>query len=50
MTVKLVESKEELQQILYLQSQNHLENLSTEQQQKNGFVTVKHSLDLLKQG
>ncbi len=47
MILKLVETKEELSQILELQHKNHFENVTIENQQIKGFVTVRHSLDLL---
>jgi len=47
MILKLAESKEELSQILELQHENHFENISIENQQSRGFVTVRHNLDLL---
>ena len=39
---------EELKQILALQEKNLLENLSEEEKKEQGFVTIKHSLDILK--
>lgn len=47
MKCKLVESNSELKQILELQNENHYENLSQESKKENGFLTVKHNLDLL---
>jgi ribosomal protein S18 acetylase RimI-like enzyme len=47
MIVKLVDSKEELEQILILQQKNHFDNISFSERTKNGFVTVKHDIDLL---
>lgn len=44
---KAVESKVELMDILSLQDKNHLENLLLDQKKTNGFVTVRHTLDLL---
>jgi hypothetical protein len=45
--IKLTETKEELQQILTLQGKNHFENVTADKMQSDGFVTVKHDLDLL---
>ncbi|WP_445748478.1 GNAT family N-acetyltransferase [Polaribacter sp.] len=39
---------EELMQILALQKVNLLENLSVQEKQQQGFVTVKHTIDILK--
>lgn len=39
---------EELKQILVLQEKNLHQNLSEEERKAQGFVTVKHSLDILK--
>lgn len=46
-TYKKVTNKEELQQILNLQEQNLPGNLTLFQRTNQGFVTVKHNLDLL---
>jgi ribosomal protein S18 acetylase RimI-like enzyme len=46
--IKQAETIEELQQILKLQSENHVHNLGPIDKKSNGFVTVKHDLDLLK--
>ncbi len=46
--IKFSESEEELQQILKLQEANHLDYLSEETKKSDGFVTVKHDIDLLK--
>lgn len=46
--IKLVANINELEQILSLQGKNHYSNLSEETRRQNGFVTVKHSLDVLK--
>lgn len=40
-------TKTELQQILDLQQKNHKQNINVDEKQKEGFVTVSHSLDLL---
>ena len=47
MKVKLVESENELLEILELQHQNHIANVPVELRKANGFVTVRHDLDLL---
>jgi len=47
--LKLAETDEELTQILLLQDTNHLTNVSPTQKQTDGFVTVQHTLPLLKQ-
>ena len=39
---------EELYQILDLQSRNHTESISSAEKQNEGFVTVKHDIELLK--
>ncbi len=49
MILKLTETKEELLQILELQNEYHLESVSLETQQSKGFVTVRHTIDLLNQ-
>lgn len=46
--VKLAETNEELEQILILQNANYFGNLSVEDRNTNGFVTVKHDIELLK--
>jgi ribosomal protein S18 acetylase RimI-like enzyme len=43
----LSSTPEQIEQILTLQRQNFPENLSTEQQLSEGFVTVKHTADIL---
>ncbi|MEC3964787.1 GNAT family N-acetyltransferase [Flagellimonas halotolerans] len=45
---KQVGTLEELQQILALQQQNLPQNLSSEERSKEGFVTVEHTLEVLK--
>ncbi len=45
---KQVGTLEELQQILVLQQQNLPQNLSSEERSKEGFVTVEHTLEVLK--
>ena len=45
--IKFAETKQELEQILKLQDLNHVRNLSPEDKRSNGFVTVKHDLELL---
>jgi len=44
-----VSSDQELQQILQLQQQNLLTNVSAETQQQQGFVTLRHTLPVLQQ-
>ena len=46
-TIDIAESKKDLEQILELQRRNHIESLTFQEREKNGFVTVKHDLDLL---
>lgn len=46
-TVGQAKTKEELEQILVLQALNHPHKLTAEQRTKEGFVTVKHNLELL---
>jgi len=41
---KVAETRSELEQIIALQKANHFENLDAEEKQKEGFVTVQHSL------
>lgn len=43
----LVQSTEEMQQILLLQENNLLQHLSTEEKQSQGFVTLQHDLHTL---
>jgi ribosomal protein S18 acetylase RimI-like enzyme len=45
--IKFAESEDELKQILKLQSSNLMQNVSVEAKRSDGFVTVKHDLDLL---
>lgn len=45
---KQAESLKELEQILDLQQRNLPKNISQEESTKEGFVTVEHTLDLLK--
>ncbi len=42
-------TKEELEQILVMQQANLLTNISAEEKQKEGFVTVEHTFDILHQ-
>ena len=42
-------TKSELQQILDLQHRNHLQNVDADEKEKEGFVTVSHTLELLTQ-
>lgn len=44
---KLSSSSEEIEQILQLQQQNFPNNLSEEDRSRDGFVTVKHTADIL---
>lgn len=46
---KTTETNQELKDILILQRKNLKENLTLEEQNSQGFVTVKHNFDLLKQ-
>ncbi|TAH07988.1 MAG: GNAT family N-acetyltransferase [Sphingobacteriia bacterium] len=45
--IKKAETKQELEQILELQNKNHVLNLSIKDRELNGFVTVKHNIELL---
>ncbi|MCW5518378.1 GNAT family N-acetyltransferase [Aureitalea sp. L0-47] len=45
--IKRVDNPDELAQILLLQQENLPENISWETKRKEGFVTVKHDLELL---
>ena len=49
MEIKLTRcsTKAELQQILDLQQKNHLQNVHADEKEKEGFVTVSHTLELL---
>jgi hypothetical protein len=40
-------TEDELAQILYLQQAYHVSSLSVEDANRDGFVTVMHSIDLL---
>jgi hypothetical protein len=44
--IKLAETEDELEQILKLQDSNHIQNLSPKERKSNGFVTVKHDLEI----
>ncbi|PXX31521.1 GNAT family N-acetyltransferase [Arenibacter sp. ARW7G5Y1] len=44
---KRCSTKTELRQILNLQQKNHLQNINVDEKQKEGFVTVSHTLELL---
>ncbi|UII24448.1 GNAT family N-acetyltransferase [Fulvivirga maritima] len=48
-TTKLANSDEDLLGILELQRENHLANISSEIKNTEGFVTVKHTLPILRQ-
>lgn len=45
--IKYAETEDELYQILKLQNLNHIDNLSINDKNSNGFVTVKHNIELL---
>lgn len=45
---KQADSLEELEQILALQQQNLPKNITAEEGEKEGFVTVEHTMDILK--
>lgn len=45
---KQASSEQELEQILSLQQENLLKSLSTEDQEKEGFLTVEHSMEILR--
>ncbi len=45
---KQASSEQELEQILSLQQENLFKSLSTENQEKEGFLTVEHSMEILK--
>ena len=47
MIIKLADTKEELVQILTLQDENHLDNIPIDNRNSNGFVTVRHDIELL---
>jgi len=49
MQLKLANSKKELEQILILQNENHFDNLSKQLRKIDGFVTVKHDIEMLMQ-
>jgi L-amino acid N-acyltransferase YncA len=49
LSVTTVETREELQQILELQQQNHLQNIDEAEMQTQGFVTLTHDIDVLQQ-
>jgi ribosomal protein S18 acetylase RimI-like enzyme len=46
--IKFAETDAELNQILQLQQSNHFYHLTDEEKRLNGFVTVKHDIELLK--
>lgn len=48
-TIKCVTKTTELKQILALQNLNYVKNLTEEEKNTNGFVTVKHTLSVLEQ-
>ena len=45
----LAATDEELKQILELQQKNHFENITCRRESEDGFVTVMHSFELLKE-
>jgi len=45
----LVQSEEELNQVLRLQQENHIENINRNEMQSQGFVTLRHDIDTLRQ-
>ncbi|MDG1697813.1 MAG: GNAT family N-acetyltransferase [Polaribacter sp.] len=47
MNIKLVDKNEELYEILKVQTQNHIDHLSNASINKNGYVTVKHTYEML---
>ena len=49
MEFKLAETHEELRQILEVQRENHPDALSQDQADQKGFVTVRHSIELIEQ-
>jgi hypothetical protein len=48
MKVRLHKSDDDLQQILHLQKRNHKDFITPKQAEKEGYVTVRHSLESLK--
>ena len=49
MEVRLHRSDEDLEQILHLQKQNHKDLIDQSEAQKEGYVTVRHDIDALKE-
>jgi ribosomal protein S18 acetylase RimI-like enzyme len=47
MKIELAETNKDLEQILNLQASNLIQNISVEERDANGFLTVKHNIDLL---
>ena len=47
MQLKLANSREELEQILILQNENHFDHLSKQLRKVDGFVTVRHDIEML---
>ena len=45
----LVQSEEELSQVLNLQHENHIETINRDEMQSQGFVTLRHDIDTLRQ-
>lgn len=48
MEIKLAEADHELEQILQLQKENHYAHISEQQKNQQGFVTVRHDIELLR--
>ncbi len=46
-TIGVAQNINDLQQVLNLQARNHVSNVPAEVKNKEGFVTVKHNLELL---
>lgn len=48
-TIQFTQTNDDLTQILHLQNQNHIQNLSQNDREQNGFVTIKHDIEVLHQ-
>ncbi|WP_010177408.1 GNAT family N-acetyltransferase [Aquimarina agarilytica] len=48
MKARLVDNDADLHQILAIQKENHLDNVSISNKKERGFVTVKHDFEVLK--
>ena len=46
--IEIAKTNQDLEQILSLQNANHVQNLTAEEKKSEGFVTVKHDMDLLR--